>query len=63
MSRGFTPRHAQTAADLGFAVQLNAETKSKTIFEELKVFGIENAAESRLLLWFIVYDIEAILKK
>ena len=24
MSRGSTPRHAQTASDLGFAVQLNA---------------------------------------
>ena len=26
MSRGSTPRHAQTAEDLGFAVQFNAET-------------------------------------
>ena len=26
MSRGSTPRHAQTAGDLGFAVQFNAET-------------------------------------
>ena len=26
MSREFTPRHAQTAGDLGFAVQFNAET-------------------------------------
>ena len=26
MSRGYTPRHAQTAEDLGFAVQFNAET-------------------------------------
>ena len=26
MSRVSTPRHAQTAGDLGFAVQLNAET-------------------------------------
>ena len=26
MSRGYTPRHAQTAGDLGFAVQFNAET-------------------------------------
>ena len=26
MSRGSTPGHAQTAGDLGFAVQLNAET-------------------------------------
>ena len=26
MSRGSTPRHAQTAGDLGFAVQINAET-------------------------------------
>ena len=26
MSRGSTPRHAQTAGDLGFAVPLNAET-------------------------------------
>ena len=25
MSRGSTPRHAQTAGDLGFAVQFNAE--------------------------------------
>ena len=27
MSRGSTPRHAQTAGDLGFAVQFNAETQ------------------------------------
>ena len=26
MSRGYTPRHAQTAGDLSFAVQFNAET-------------------------------------
>ena len=26
MSRGSTPRHAQTAGDLGFAVQFNSET-------------------------------------
>ena len=26
MSRGSTPRHAQTAEDLGFVVQFNAET-------------------------------------
>ena len=26
MSRGSIPRHAQTAVDLGFAVQFNAET-------------------------------------
>ena len=26
MSRGSTPRHAQTAGDLGFDVQFNAET-------------------------------------
>ena len=26
MSRGFTPRHAQMAGDLGFAMQFNAET-------------------------------------
>ena len=26
MSRGSTPRHAQTAKDLGFAVHFNAET-------------------------------------
>ena len=26
MSRGYTPRHAQTAGDLGFAVQFNDET-------------------------------------
>ena len=26
MSRGFTPRHAQTAGDLDFAMQFNAET-------------------------------------
>ena len=26
MSRGSTPRHSQTAGDLGFAVQFNAET-------------------------------------
>ena len=26
MSRGSTPRHAQTAGDLGLAVQFNAET-------------------------------------
>ena len=26
MSRASTPRHAQTAGDLGFAVQFNAET-------------------------------------
>ena len=26
MCRGSTPRHAQTAGDLGFAVQFNAET-------------------------------------
>ena len=26
MSRGSTPRHAQTAEDFGFAVHLNAET-------------------------------------
>ena len=26
MSRGSTPRHAQTAGDLGFAVQFNDET-------------------------------------
>ena len=26
MSRGFTPRDAQTAGDLGFAVKFNAET-------------------------------------
>ena len=25
-SRGYTPRHAQTAGDLGFAMQFNAET-------------------------------------
>ena len=27
MSRGYTPRHAQMAGDLGFAVQFNAETR------------------------------------
>ena len=26
MSRGYTPRHAQTAGDLSFAVQFNDET-------------------------------------
>ena len=26
MSRGYTPRHAQTARDLSFAVQFNDET-------------------------------------
>ena len=26
MFRGFTPRHAQTARDLGFAMQFTAET-------------------------------------
>ena len=26
MSRGYTPRHAQTAGDLVFPVQFNAET-------------------------------------
>ena len=26
MSRGSTPRHAQTAGDLGFAIQFNAGT-------------------------------------
>ena len=26
MSRGFTPRHAQSAGDLGFAMEFNAET-------------------------------------
>ena len=26
MSRGYTPRHAQTAGDLSFTVQFNAET-------------------------------------
>ena len=29
MSRGSTPRHAQTAGDLGFTVQFNAETQMK----------------------------------
>ena len=28
MSRGYTRRHAQTARDLGFAMQFNAETRS-----------------------------------
>ena len=27
MSRGYTPRHAQTAGDLSFAVQFIAETR------------------------------------
>ena len=35
MSRGSTPRHAQTAGDLGFAVHFNAETPSH--FAQLRV--------------------------
>ena len=29
MSRGYTPRHAQTAGDLSFAVQFNDETLTR----------------------------------
>ena len=31
MSRGSTPGHAETAEDLGFAVQYNAETSFRAV--------------------------------
>ena len=34
MSRGYTPRHAQTAGDLSFAVQFNDETLWHFVEEE-----------------------------
>ena len=41
MSRGFTPRHAQTAGDLGFAMEFNAETPwhfAQVVFTHLKLW-------------------------
>ena len=40
MSRGSTPRHAQKAGDLGFAVQFNAETQWH--FAQLAIFGSDS---------------------
>ena len=39
MSRGSTPRHAQTAGDFGFAVQFNSETTQKKYCFEI-AYGI-----------------------
>ena len=40
MSRGYTPRHAQTAGDLSFAVQFNDETLWHFANLLMKLFGI-----------------------
>ena len=37
MSTGFTPRHAQTARDLDFAMQCNAEIKNTMVFRTARL--------------------------
>ena len=48
LSRGSTPRHAQTAGDLGFTVQFNAETPwhKGVLFSNLLEIKVENVCEA-----------------
>ena len=40
MSRGSTPRHAQTAGDLGFAMQFNAVENQKFVYIYQHLFNL-----------------------
>ena len=54
MSRGYTPRYAQTAGDLSFAVQFNDETLSLIARTSSKLGKIRTETRSWLPKWQII---------